>query len=66
MRQIIIFLAAAAIAGCGIDTAATAVTAAAIKKQEMEEAKRTQERARQKLDQATEQAQQRARQGGER
>ncbi len=66
MKPLIVFLATAAIAGCGVDTAATAVTAAAIKKQEMEEAKRTQERARQKIEQATEQAQQRAQQGSER
>ena len=62
MRPILLVLAIAALAGCGVETATTAATGAAIKKQELEQAKKTQEQARQKIEQATEQAEQRARQ----
>ena len=55
-------LVAAALGGCGVDTATTAATGASIKKQEMEEGKRTQERAQQRIDQMQEQMQQRAQQ----
>ena len=57
-------VALAAIAGCGVETATTAATGAAIKKQEIEEGKRTQDRAQQKIDQMQEQMQQRAQQAG--
>jgi hypothetical protein len=57
-------LVAAALGGCGVDTATTAATGASIKKQEMEEGKRTQERAQLKIDQMQEQMQQRAQQAG--
>ena len=40
-------------AACGVETAGTAATGAAIKKQELEEGKRTQQRANEKIDQAT-------------
>jgi hypothetical protein len=55
------------LAACGVDTATTAATGASIKKQEVEEGKRTQERAGQKIDQMQQQMQQRADQaaGGE-
>jgi curli biogenesis system outer membrane secretion channel CsgG len=60
MRQIIAVLAAAALAGCGVETAGTAATAAAIKKQELEQGRKTLEQARQKIGQAMEQAGRRA------
>lgn len=65
MRQLIVILALAVLAGCGVETATTAATGAAIKKKELEEGKKIQERAQQKIDQAMEQAQQRAQQGGD-
>ena len=67
MRQLIVALCIVALAGCGVDTATTAATGASIKKQEVEEGKRTQDRSQQKIDQMQEQMQQRAQQaaGGE-
>jgi len=56
---------AAALAGCGVDTATTAATGASIKKQEMEDGKRTQDRSQQKIDQMQEQMKQRAQQAGD-
>ena len=47
MRNLIFVVAVALLAGCGVDTATTAATGASIKKQEVEEGKRTQERAQQ-------------------
>ena len=49
MRQIFMILAVMALAGCGVETASTAATAAAIKKQELEQGKRTMEQAQQKI-----------------
>ena len=67
MRYLIGVVAVAMLAGCGVDTATTAATSASIKKREVEEGKRTQDRAQQKIDQMQEQMQQRAQQaGGER
>lgn len=67
MRQLIVILAAAALAGCGVETATTAATSAVIKKQEIEQGKNTMEQAKQKIDKAMEQTQQRAQQdSGER
>ena len=51
---------AVALAGCGVETASTAATAASIKKQELEEGKKTMQRAQQKIDGAMQQVQQRA------
>ena len=58
MRRIASLLAAAALAGCGLDTASSAATAAALKKQELEQGKKTMERAQQKIGQAMDQLQQ--------
>jgi len=44
--------ACAALAACGLDVATTAATGAAIKKQEIEQGKKTMEQAQQKIDQA--------------
>ena len=59
MKQLIIVLAMAALAGCGVETATTAATGAAIKKQEIEEGKKTMEQMQQNIGQAMEQAQER-------
>ena len=64
MKNLILATTLAILAGCGVDTATTAATGASIKKQEMEEGKRTQDRARQKIDQMQEQMQDRAQQAG--
>jgi len=61
----VVLLVIAALAGCGVDTATTAATGASIKKQEVEEGKRTQERTQQKIDQMQEQMQQRAQQAAD-
>ena len=56
-------VALATIAGCGVETATTAATGAAIKKQEIDQGKKTMEDARQKIEQAAQQVQQRTEQG---
>jgi NifU-like protein involved in Fe-S cluster formation len=62
MKRLVIAVAVIALGGCGVETATTAATGAAIKKRELEEGQKTQERMKQKIDQAMEQAQQRAQQ----
>jgi curli biogenesis system outer membrane secretion channel CsgG len=59
MRPLFVVAIAAALAGCGVETATTAATAASIKKQELTEGKKTMERAQQKIDGAMQQMQQR-------
>lgn len=59
MRTLFAVAVAAALAGCGVETATTAATAASIKKQELQEGKKTMERAQQKIDGAMQQMQQR-------
>lgn len=63
MKSLVVMIAAAMVAGCGAEVATTAATGAAIKKQELEEGMKTQERAQQKINGAMEQMQQRAQQG---
>jgi len=60
------FTAAAALAlgACGVETASTAATGAALKKQELEQGRKTMDQMQQKIDQANLQAQQRAEQAG--
>jgi NifU-like protein involved in Fe-S cluster formation len=58
MRKIIAVVAVAALAGCGIDTASTAATAAALKKQEIEQGKKTMEKMQQDIGKAMEQTRQ--------
>ena len=58
MKQIILVLTVAALAGCGVDTLSAAATAAALKKQEIEQGKKTMEQAQQKIGKAMEQAEQ--------
>ena len=58
MRKIIAVVAIAALTGCGIDTASTAATAAALKKQEIEQGKKTMESVQQDIGKAMEQTRQ--------
>jgi hypothetical protein len=60
MRQLVAIVAFATLGGCGVETATTAATGASIKKQEVEEGKRTQQRADQRIDQMKGQMQERA------
>jgi len=59
MRQLATLVAAAlALSACGVDTASSAATAAALKKQELEQAKKTMGQTQQKIGQAMDQLQQ--------
>jgi curli biogenesis system outer membrane secretion channel CsgG len=60
MKTLLVLATAAALAGCGVETASTAATAASIKKQELEQGKKTMQQAQQKIDGAMQQMQQRA------
>jgi hypothetical protein len=56
-------LALALLAGCGADTMSAAATAAAIKKQELQQGQKTMEQSKEKIGKAMELEQQRANQG---
>ena len=60
MKTLLVIAASAALAGCGVETVGTAATAASIKKQELEQGKKTMEQAQQKIDAAMQQLQERA------
>jgi hypothetical protein len=60
MKTILVLVATAALAGCGVETATTAATAAAIKKQELEQGQKMMQQTRQKIDATMQQVQQRA------
>ena len=60
MRTLLALAIAATPAGCGVETASTAATAASIKKQELQEGQKTMQRAQQNIDGAMQQVQQRA------
>lgn len=60
MKRLLALIAVAVLAGCGVETASTAATAAALKKQEVEQGQNTMQRAQQKIDSAMQDAQQRA------
>ena len=60
MKTLLVLAMAATLAGCGLDTASSAATAASIKKQEIQEGQKTMQRAQQNIDAAMQQAQQRA------
>ena len=61
MKTLLVMAAATAlVAGCGVEAVGTAATAASIKKQELEQGKRTMEQAQQKIDAAVQQMQTRA------
>jgi NifU-like protein involved in Fe-S cluster formation len=65
MKTILAALALAALAGCGVETASTAATAAALKKQEIEQGKKTMEQMQKSINQTMEQGAQRAGAAGE-
>ena len=60
MRKVIVVIAFAVFAGCGVENATTAATGAVIKQQEVEAGKKSMEQAQQKIDAAMQQSQQRA------
>jgi curli biogenesis system outer membrane secretion channel CsgG len=59
MKAVIVFVAVAALAGCGVEVATTAATVAAAKKQEIEQGKKTMGQMQQNIGKAMEQSQQR-------
>jgi len=65
MKTFLVLAMAATLAGCGVETASTAATAAALKKAEVEQGKRTMEQSQQKIGKAMEEAAQRAQQAGD-
>jgi hypothetical protein len=62
MKTLLALTVSAALVGCGVEAVGTAATAASIKKQELEEGKKTMDRAQQKIGDAMQQVQQRAEQ----
>jgi outer membrane biogenesis lipoprotein LolB len=64
MKIIFPLVATLALGACGVETASTAATGAAIKKQELEQGRKTMDQMQQKIDQANLQSQQRAEQAG--
>jgi predicted peroxiredoxin len=60
MRRIFVIAMAAALAGCGVETATTAATIAVAKKKEMEQGKKTMEQMQKDIGKAMEQTQQNA------
>ena len=64
MKRFVLLVAVLAAGACGVETATTAASGAAIKKQELEQGRKTMEQMQQKIDQTNQQAQQRAEQAG--
>ena len=60
MKRLIPLIAAAALSACGADVASSAATAASLKKQELEQGKKSMDQFQQKLGNAMEQTQQSA------
>ena len=60
MKTVIAVASLLLLAACGVETATTAATGAVIKKQEVEEGKKTMERTQAKVEDAMQQMQQRA------
>ena len=65
MKFVICIFLIVALAACGVETASTAATAAALKKQEIVQGQRAMQQFQQNLDQANQQAAQRAGQAAE-
>ena len=65
MRRLIIAATLAILAACGQEAATTAATSAAINQREIEEGKKTMERAQEKVGKAMEEMQQRADKDGD-
>jgi hypothetical protein len=59
MKTLLVMVATAALAGCGVEAVGTAATGAAIKKQELEQGQKTLQQAQQKIDAAAQQMQSR-------
>lgn len=55
MKHFVMLLAAAALAGCNVETMGTAATGAALKKQELEQGKQTMQQTRERIDSAVQQ-----------
>ena len=64
MKTVLAIVAAATVAGCGLDAASSAATAGSIKKRELQEGQKTMQRAQQKIDAATKQMQDSAQKRG--
>lgn len=60
MNKLLALAMAAALAGCGMETASTAATAATLKKQELEQGQRTMQEAQQKIEGAMTKMQERS------
>ena len=60
MKTVLVIALAAALAGCGVETATTAATAGSIKKQELQQGQKTMQHAQQKIGGAVQQMHQRA------
>jgi len=60
MRTLVAIFAAVALAGCGLDAASSAATAASLKKAELEQGQKTMQHAQQKIDAMQQQLQQNA------
>jgi len=60
MRMLVAVAVASLLAGCGVDAASSAATAASLKKQELQEGQRTMQQAKQRIDAAMQQVQERA------
>lgn len=58
MQKLVVVAVTLALTGCGVETATTAASVAAMKKQEIEQGKKTMERAQQKINASMEQVQQ--------
>jgi hypothetical protein len=65
MKYVLIVLACMTLAACGAETATTAANAALIKKQELDQGKKTMEQVKQNIGQSMEQMQQSAQRAGE-
>lgn len=65
MKNLIALAALAMLAGCGLDAASSAATAAQLKKQEIQEGQRTMQQAQVKINDAVQQMQQSAATAGD-
>jgi NifU-like protein involved in Fe-S cluster formation len=66
MKSILVAFAVLLLAGCGLDTASSAATAAAMKKQEIEQGRKTMEQVNRSVEQSMNQEQQRLQQAADR
>ena len=64
MKRFVLLVAVLAAGACGVETATTAASGAAIKKQELEQGRKTMEQMQQKIDQTNQEGQQRVGQAG--